>query len=48
VLDIPVPKIMLKGARIMPIISELIAASVAQHVRMNSEWHFGGFPKPLD
>jgi hypothetical protein len=47
-LDILVAKVMLQRAGIVPIVGELIAAGVTQHVRMNAKWHFGGLSETLD
>ena len=48
VLNIPVSKVVLQRASIVAIIGEFVAASMAQHVRMDWEWHLGGFPEALD
>jgi hypothetical protein len=47
VLNIPVSKVVLQRAGIVAIIGELVAAGMAQHVRMDRERHPGGFPEAL-
>lgn len=39
-----VPQIVLQGSGVMPLIGELEPARVAQHVRMDGEWHPRGEP----
>src|SRR5262249_32832943 len=48
VLNVLVPEVVLKGARVVAIIGELEPASVAKHVRVDREWHVSGFPESLD
>ena len=47
-LNIPVSKVVLQSSRIVSIVCELVPARMAQHVRMDWEWHPGGFPEALD
>src|SRR5215831_1767713 len=48
VLDVPVPKVVLQGPRVVAIVGELEAAGVAKHVRVDGEWHLGGLTEALD
>ena len=41
VLDVAMAKPLLDGSRVVPIVGELKAASVAQHVRVNKEGELG-------
>ena len=41
-------KVVLQGPRVVAIICELEPAGMAQHVRVDREWHLGGFPEALD
>jgi hypothetical protein len=47
-LNIAMAKIMLKGSRVVTVIGELVTARVAQHVRMDREWHSSSLAEPLD
>jgi hypothetical protein len=38
----------LKGPRVVAIISELEATGVAKHVRVDRKWHLGGLADALD
>jgi hypothetical protein len=46
--DIFVPHIVLEGSGIMPVVGELIASRVPEHVRMDWEWELCGFSDPGD
>ena len=48
VLDVLVPEVVLQGPGVMAIIGQLEATGVAQHVRVDREWHLGGLPEALD
>jgi hypothetical protein len=48
VLDVLVAETVLQGSGIVPVVGELIAARMPQHVRMQLERHPGGLAKPLD
>src|SRR5262245_59542630 len=48
VLDVLVPEVVLQGARVMAIVGELEPAGMAQHVRVDREWHLGGYADALD
>src|SRR5262245_8890170 len=48
VLDVLVPEVVLQGARVVAVISQLEAAGMAKHVRVDREWHLGGLPEALD
>jgi hypothetical protein len=48
VLDVLVPKVVLQGPRVVAIVGQLEPAGVAKHVRVDREWHLGGFPEALD
>jgi hypothetical protein len=48
VLNVLVPEVVLQGSRIVAIVGELEAAGVAEHVRVNREWHLGGLPNTHD
>ena len=48
VLNVLVPEVVLQGARVVAIICELEPAGMAEHVRVNREWHLGGLPEALD
>jgi hypothetical protein len=47
-LNIPMAKIMLKGSRVVTVIGELVTARMAQHVRMDREWHPSSLTEPMD
>jgi hypothetical protein len=47
-LNIAMAKIMLKGSRVVTVIGELVTARMAQHVRMDREWHPSNLTEPLD
>jgi len=44
VLNVPVPEVVLEGARVVAIICELEPTGMAKHVRVDGEWHLGGPP----
>ena len=48
VLNILVSEVMLQGSRVVAVVSELIAAGVAKHVRMHGNGHLGGLAEALD
>src|SRR5262245_59621230 len=48
VLDVLVPEIVLQGARVVAIVSELKTAGMAQHVWVDREWHLGSLADALD
>jgi len=48
VLDVLVPEVVLQGPRIVAIVCQLEPAGMAKHVRVDREWHLGGFPEALD
>jgi hypothetical protein len=48
VLDVPVSKVRLKCASVMPSIGQSVTAGVSQHVRMHLEAEFGLDPRALD
>src|SRR5262245_47075176 len=48
VLDVLVPEVVLQGPRVVAIVGELEPTGVAQHVRVDREWHLGGLPEALD
>ena len=37
-------KVVLQGARVVAIICELEPTGMAEHVRVDGEWHLGGLP----
>ena len=47
-LDVLVPEVVLQGARVVAIVSELEPTGMAQHVWMHREWHLGGLTDALD
>ena len=48
VLNVLVPEVVLKGPRVVAIIGQLEPAGMAEHVRVDREWHVSGFPEALD
>ena len=48
VLDVLVPEVVLEGPRVVAVIRELEPAGMAEHVRVDREWHLGGLPDTLD
>ena len=48
VLDVLVPEVVLQGARVVAIVSELEPAGMAEHVRVDREWHLGSLTEALD
>ena len=48
VLDVLVPEVVLQGPRVVAIVSQLEPTGMAKHVRVDREWHLGGFPEALD
>jgi hypothetical protein len=38
----------LQGPRVVAIIGQLEPAGMAEHVRVDREWHLGGLPDTLD
>jgi hypothetical protein len=47
-LDVLVPKVVLQGPRVVPIIGQFEPTGMAKHVRVDREWHLGGLPEALD
>jgi hypothetical protein len=45
VLNVLVPEIVLQGPGVMAIIGQLEPAGMAEHVRVDREWHLGGPPR---
>src|SRR5262249_61207915 len=43
-----VPEVMLQRPRVVAIVGELEPTSMAQHVRVDWEWHLGGLADALD
>ena len=41
-------EVVLQGPRVVAIVGQLEATGVAQHVRVDGEWHLGGLPEALD
>jgi hypothetical protein len=48
VLDILVPEVVLQGARVVAIVSELEPTGMAKHVGVDWEWHLGSLADALD
>jgi hypothetical protein len=48
VLNVLVPEIVLQGPRVVTIIGQLEPAGMAQHVRVDREWHLGSLADALD
>ena len=48
VLNVPVPEVVLEGARVVAIICELEPTGMAKHVGMGREWHLGDLAEALD
>ena len=48
VVDVLVAEVVLQGPRVVAIVSELEPTGMAKHVRVDWEWHLGGFPEALD
>src|SRR5262249_33328927 len=48
VLDVLVPEVMLQSPRVVPIVGELEPAGMAQHVRVDREWHLFSLADALD
>ena len=48
VLNVLVPEVVLQGPGVMAIIGQFEPAGMAQHVRVDREWHLGGLPDTLD
>jgi hypothetical protein len=46
--DIFVPHVVLEGSGVVPVVGELIAGGVPEHVRMDREWELCGFSSPGD
>ena len=42
------PEVVLQGPRVVAIIGQFEATGMAKHVRVDREWHLGGFPEALD
>jgi hypothetical protein len=42
------PEVVLQCSRVVAIVGELEPASMTKHVRVDREWHLGGFPEALD
>src|SRR6516164_9710831 len=47
VLDVLVPEVVLQGPRVVAIIGQLEPAGMAEHVRVDREWHLGGLAEAL-
>ena len=47
-LNVLVPEVMLQGPHVVAIIGQLEPAGMAEHVRVDREWHLGGLPDTLD
>jgi hypothetical protein len=47
-LNVLVPEVVLQGPRVVAIVCELEPTGMAKHVRVDWEWHLGGFPEALD
>src|SRR6516162_4276916 len=47
VLDVLVAEVMLQRSRIDPLVCQLEAAGMAQHVRMDAKCHLGGLTEPF-
>ena len=45
VLNVLVPEVVLQGPRVVAIIGQLEPAGMAEHVRVDREWHLGGPPR---
>jgi hypothetical protein len=48
VLNVLVAEVMLQGPRVVAIIGQLEPAGMAEHVRVDREWHLGGLPDALN
>ena len=48
VLNVLVTEVVLQGPRVVAIVGELEPAVMANHVRVDREWHLGGLPEALD
>ena len=46
--DIFMAHVVLEGSGIMPLVGELVASRVPEHVRVDREWELCGFPDPDD
>jgi len=47
-LNISVSHVVLERSSVVPIVGELVAGRVPEHVGMNWEWELCGFPSPGD
>src|SRR5262249_54398374 len=48
VLNVLVPEVVLQGPRVMAIVREFEPTGMAQHVRVDREWHLGGLADALN
>ena len=48
VLNVFVAQVVLEGPRVVAIVGELEPTGMAEHVRVDREWHLGGLPEALD
>jgi hypothetical protein len=45
VLDVLVPEVVLQSPRVVAVVGELEPTGMANHVRVDREWHLGGLPR---
>ena len=48
VLNVLVPEVVLQGTRVVAIVGQLEPAGMAEHVRVDREWHLGSLTEALD
>jgi hypothetical protein len=48
VLNVLVPEVVLQGPRVVAIVGELEPTGMAEHVRVDRDWHLGGLADALD
>ena len=41
-------EVVLQGPRVVAVVGQLEPTGMAQHVRVDREWHLGGLPQSLD
>ena len=41
-------EVVLQGPRVVAVVGQLEPTGMAQHVRVDREWHLGGLPEALD
>ena len=41
-------EVVLQGPRVVAVVGQLEPTGMAKHVRVDWEWHLGGFPEALD